>query len=697
MYTKLADNLYLTTVDVPKVLDGNKQESANHIWIEDISGSTAPFIERLGQDMCAKVDQLSDGDYLTYAVFSSPGGEYRVVIKGAEVNAKNRPKFKRIITENSYATNRTCFSEVLTEVATIVPDLAALASRFNLMFFTDGYPVPDTDRERKAIEQAIRKISGQLNSVMLVGYGDFYNKELMATMAQTFGGLLLHSSALEHFSVEMDKFIAGGNQAGRVELEAPKNALLGLLITKQGVVVYEPDGGVFRIAPESDKLFILLSDLPLGNRLVLIDNPVVEDGVLASAMVMSQRLRADIATDLLSRLGDVRLTNQMANALTNAEYGQVEANIQEAVLQPALRFVGGKLPNCLPDPNRPCLLDVLEGLMADDGALFYPKAPEFKYIPIGRPVIYPDGTPKFEAEDKGYPLSGLVWNDERLNLSLRVRLTGKIKLGDGHEAVGLAEYFPTTAYRTYTIIRDGQLNVTALPISFASGVHQILPIDHVLQNGVYVLDLTSVPIVNRAIVDRMPSATDLCQLVWREIELQAEAKVYRSLLDELKVEEKLAEFLTPEQDKFLRRHGITKSGFSPIGKSAEATDFYDAVRFEIKVKGYSDLPSLNEVKKRQAGGKPPTKPGSLMLPIYLDWEQEVSQIYDNEQARRVLAKSLADVTVDIRRLRSIIQRAKFAVVLGKRWFPEFPTRDNCVLTVGGNEFTFEIEPIQVKI
>lgn len=674
MYSKLADHIYLGKVEFPR--NEGKTHSAtptNHIWIQDISGSTAPFVRQLGRDMMMKVDTLPDGDYLTYCVFSSKG-EYRVVLKGVKVEPSSRNNIKETIDRNSHATNLTCFSDILKEVASIVPDLKTFSSRFSLMFFTDGFPVPDSQTERTAIVKAIDKIKGLLTRVMLVGYGEFYNRELLGLMAEQFGGSLIHSEDMPYFSVSMDKFVQESIYSEpRISVKIPPGAFIAFTVDKSGVTIYEIENRNVQASPDSGCLYWI--DSEVGDNVVVDEDAMIE-GVYGAALILSQKMQADLALQVLGGLGDVRLVGMLGNAMTQSEFGIAEASIQSSALDVGSRFLGGRERNCLPNPNAPCAMDILQNLVQDPTALFFPYDKDFHYKPIGRGTVYPDGTPKFVPDDKGFPMTDLVWNDNRLNLSVRVRATGHIELGEGHEAVGFAKNYPTFVWRNYTIIRDGALNVTHLPV-FSD-------------NKKYLLELDKYPTVNKAMMESLPNATELSVMAWEELHLSAAIKVVKEFIATIKgdKEEKLAEFLTPEQDEFLKRHSITKSGFSPQGISEKATDYYMATQFSINIKGFSSLPKLSVVAKKKADGKLFTRSEEIVAFQMSEYDQDsLGELVD--ELPQLLAKQ--------RDVRYNIQKAKFAVVLGHKWFPEFTSRENCVITIDEQEFEFVIKPLKVEI
>lgn len=134
--------------------------------------------------------------------------------------------------------------------------------------------------------------------------------------------------------------------------------------------------------------------------------------------------------------------------------------------------------------------------LGDYNCLFFPQHESFKYNRIGRKKIAKGST--LSDEDKkrlseavnveearmilkdlesknvdlkfvntnpnaGYDISDVVWNEERANLSIRVKYEGKVALPSNK--FGLTEV-DSYKYNTYSIVKDGLVNVEHLPINF---------------------------------------------------------------------------------------------------------------------------------------------------------------------------------------------------------------------------------------
>jgi hypothetical protein len=153
--------------------------------------------------------------------------------------------------------------------------------------------------------------------------------------------------------------------------------------------------------------------------------------------------------------------------------------------------------------------------------------------------------------------------------------------------------------------------------------------------------------------------------------------------------------LTPEQQAYLRTNGISENGFNPPTAPMEATDFYMAHTFDIKVAGYSSFPKLSDVRDRRDAGKPQTKSGSLMLEALEIFEDDCSAVDDPGRLAWLDVMIAASKTI-LAAQRANIQRAKFAVTLAHRWFDEFSSREGCVIPLHDTKFTFEVNEEKVE-
>lgn len=706
--------LHLRARQLPPLPLAAPRAPAHHILIYDRSGSVYPVLPRIVATLQGWIDQVPAEDLLTVGWFSSPG-ERDFPLKGAAALPHLKPGYRAILERNNFALGTTCFSEIMGDLSTVLDDLGALSPHADLFFLTDGQPVvPDVRRELRAIETALTRIRPRLTSALFVGFGDWYRRDLMADMAHWAGGALVHSDDLPAFEQAFRQFTAGAIQSAPVIRLAPEEAdriALGFYFRSGDQwVVLPPTASEIVIpqAPGPQFLYALYDQEPEGEAETPPETGTLAAelarGQLAGAFALSQLGHTDEAIIVLRSIHQPDLATRLDNAFTVPEIGAAESAIAQASGAPA-RLVLSPTAPALSTAEPYSVLDVLEQLAADPECRFYPTDPHFQYKRIGRAAKVQEGYPVFVANPGvSSPLSDLVYHESRLNLSLRTRQEGTVRLPDDCAQVHLDPVFPTFVWRNYTIVRDGVLNVTTLPVTMSERTWDQLLHYAVVQGDwepdrIVPLCLSGLPMVTR----RMVNAPDLRSAVWvatqvnQILEWQARLKVVHAFLDEFDPEREARRPQTAwpvEIEQYLREHGITAAGYNPPTEAEPAHDVYFAKALEIKVKGFSSLPKVSEVWDKLAAGKKLTPSGELIAGQLRDLEpraqvarrggahlaRALSEFYDIERrTQRDLASARAD-----------LGRAKFTLLLSHGWFSEFKSRAENQLELNGRQFTFEL-------
>jgi len=719
-YLKINDRMYVCMQEVPKLNKTVTIEPLHHIFLLDRSGSMGWTINQLIDHVYLRAASLREGDTLTVGYFSGES-EWRFPIKGFQIGPNNYPKLRPLFDSMRSTLSTTCFSQILKDCYVVIDELAPIYTRFALTMFTDGCPVVSNyQRELVDIFNAIQHLAPRLSSVLLVGYGGYYNKELMAEMATKLGGSLAHADTIDTFAVQLADFTATAEETNlRVKVALETNTTYGVpfSITGQQVTLHMPcgsdDGDFVSFAPSKkgkDYLYTLTDhtgaghvadlasfDLNTNFRLPHIDKiEALVRGAYGAAYMLAQTNNIPEALSVLGALGDVALIDAVNNAFTVEDYGRVEVSIAQAIHTPAKRFTGGFDTAYLPKDDAFCVLDALELLMQDDKACFYPRHHDFQYTRIGARSVSAVDTPIFVAD----PLSRcafntLTWHKELLNLSVLAHIPGTVDLGPNAAAYGFAQNYPSYIWRNYAIVKDGMLHTPALPVSLSMeswqrllGAGCIDPCNYHGPDHVYLLRLNRLPVVNRAIGSGLTSAAVLCDLVAEELLLMARLKVLRWRLALLGEPTDLPSVLTQDQINFLAYMGIGKNGFSPVTTKLEPTDYYYVRSFAVQVKGFSSLPPVDKVQDKIEAGKKLTPAENY---IALGLSQLDTLVEGTSKAQREwLELQTARFNRVLRQVRNQIQRTKFAVILGKRWFTEFPDRKDCVLEHNGLKFEFKL-------
>lgn len=530
-------------------------------------------------------------------------------------------------------------------------------------------------------------------------------------MAQKLGGSLVHSNDIESFSVAMTDFIAnvkGVDNKIKVKLSADYTGTY-FSVSEGSVLLYEPTDGVINFSPAKrgkNYLYVLTENAPKDSEdIKLVDSavnhnskiPAFLKGIYGAAYLLVQRARVATALELLGALGDTSLIDSVANAFTNEEYGKAESRIAECITNTNKRFLHGRNVNYLPAKDAFCVLDLIELLCNDDNAYFYPRHKDFKYNRIGATSVPKEGYPTFEADSNAKcKFNSVSWNDTRMNLSVLLNLPGQIMLKKGYKKVGFkSKMYDTFVWRNYTLIKDGFLNVTKIPVSVSDLTYVNLLSEGLVvseADGIVVLDLTKLPIMNRMTSEKCTSATELFNLSWESLNQKAALKVYKYLKSEMPDTDtdstKGVDGLTAEQVEYLKSLGVTDRGFSPPVEKVSSTDYYFSKEFKISIKGYSTIPAVKDVVDKLKGGKKLTPSESLLVSALNAAKGKDAEWLD-AQIKTVTAQNRAVVEK--------IQRTKFGIILGNQWFDEFTSREDCTLALNGVTFSVSLTNKKIDI
>jgi hypothetical protein len=658
-----------------------KPGNTNFILIYDRSGSMYYDLPKLGEDLIRLSGLLKAGDTLTLSWFSSERGQFRTILKGFRITDNDDvSKVKKIVLANLTSLGCTCFSEVLHDTVTTIQELQVSEpnNSFAMVFFTDGHPVVSNLRaEESSIFQALQKLQPLIGEALFIGYGSYYYREFLSRMASEVGGSLVHADKIADASEKIEILIKDGKASKKVIVDIGDTEDVMLVFGKStGKIVVYPFSEAEKKAYVSDAEKQIFMVSKKQGKLGLED----EDNVYSTAYALASQNKIDEAIEWLGKVGDKYLIDRLYNSFTTTELGEAINELHAAALDSSKRYQDGKKKNYVPKADAFCLLEALEILIQDKESFFYPTHKDFDYQRTGVPQKAKFGFPKFQKfETCKSPFASLTWNSERLNLSVLTKVEGQIELNVDAQATGLPAFLDTFQWKNYTIIKDGMLNVRKLPCSMSKVAFLALQTGGLIpktwkweENKIYILDLKRIPIMNRVIANDYTSATDVANWSFEEKFISAKIKALKYFYDILS---KWAEQTTPfsqqftkEQWEFLTFLGVKPDGaYNPETEKAEVQDFYEANTFQIKVSGWSSLPSVTEVLAKVQDKKKLNAPGEVM--------HQTFKVYEKEDVTKI-KEALEDFKKQLNQLRNKIQRAKFSNILAKKQFVEFPeTKD----------------------
>ena len=303
------------------------------------------------------------------------------------------------------------------------------------------------------------------------------------------------------------------------------------------------------------------------------------------------------------------------------------------------------------------LLDLLETLMMDDEAYFLPHHPDFNYHKISPNT----NQNKFITYQLPVKLNNLTWHQSRLNLSILAKIEGYVKLPANEYQLDKAD---CCIFRNYTIIKDGQLNVKILPVLLSDMTYNKLQplISIVVKDGVYLIDLTTLPMVNPQ--DNMTDSKVLAEMALRQLQLKCHIKVLKSKMMEIKNN-------LSDKDVYLATQGIKNGCYSPV-QSPQKKSYETVKAFVIKIQG-SLMPKVEDIKKTK-------------LNICGHYMKEMMDIKD-------VLSTYNECQKELKLLTSQILKIKFGLILSDQWLDQ----DTVDLNIFGKttKVTFALEDLKV--
>jgi len=752
---KLNENYYLISQEVNSDATVEVAKKTNHIFVVDVSYSMyqdLPLIKKQLKNKLSNV--MKDGDTISIVWFS---GSHDCGVLKEEVEVKSLKtlsdlndaidKWLRPVGCTAFQQPLELVHEIIGRIKTNRPD-----SIFSMIFLTDGY---NNDCPWSEVVSALNVLGNELAASTFVEYGYYADSRRITEMASMLGGEKISTSGFDEFEPVLNDKLSTQVLGGKKTVVEINDAYLydfAFSVSNDGsVLLYNINEGEI-LVNSSVKEIHFFSPSAIGHEDINQDT-----ALYAAIYVLSDKLLNEDAEKIFYALGDQHYYKMITNAFGKQKLNEFKSAIKECVADTAKRFPEGQ-STIQPVPDDAyCLMNLIEDLGSIGDCQFYPNHEDFNYNRIGRKkvavgstITAADKKRLSEAKDveelakitselaenkvdvkfknsnpeRGYPLTDLVWNESRANLSVRIYIEGEAILPENKFGIDKVNSFK---YNTFTIVKDGIVNVKKLPVLWSQELEDLLnekgvsyTCDKTIHNAqvsgstyghTIVIDLTSIPLVNRGMVKSI-SAMELAKLQWELKKLQGDKKVYDFYKKELfpKTSKGYAELLGEEAADWLKEVGITDyNGFNPKVSSAEATDFYMSVVLNTKIKGLSGLPKVVDVVKKIEAGKELKLNEYVMSDAIKKYQEQLnSDMYKslNEEQQKGVLKTYLETKSEIlnkqrRKLLQEIAEIKFSLILSKKWFTEFDSFDENKLNVNFDgkdlDFTFDLNEKEEKI
>ncbi len=726
----------LKKIHIEKTENPIKNQRTNHVLVIDCSGSMSSELPKIRKQLKVKIPALVKENDTVSLVWFSGKDQSGVLAEKFVVNSLMDLNYlEKTIDRFLKPIGMTGFVDPLQNVI----ELASSCDDepVSLMFLTDGY---DNAWPVDQILSVSGNVGGMVASAVIVEYGWNCNRPLLSQMAEKIGASVIFCEEFDKYDPIIDSLFSKTLSGVRkLEIEVGKPLFNMVFSTsKEGPISYEVNDGIVEVPESVDDVFFYVD----GKGDDIFDNETV--AVLQSVVLLSRKMESGFIKRVLAQLGYVELFEKFCTSFGKQNLTDFQSYCLE------LSKDASKLKNLTVsddlkvNPNAFTVLDLLFTLTADKKNLIV--VDEMNYKRIGRAredasdkvskdeladlqeamknvtdkagldelmakiaTIQSDKTPKLTfVADKvaGYPISNLVWNESRPNVSIQIRKTGTVELpAEEAKKFGLPQKFPTFIYRNYTIIADGIVNFDFLPVRLTDKTTELLgkkvkkaTVIHDDVTPYTTLYIRGLPTINEKMINKV-SAKDFLVLKYVQAGLKAQQKVIKFFREKWfgkKTSEGWVTKYTADAIEWLGKLGLTDySGFSPkVTVCEKSGDFYMSVELVASIPSLSKVPSVNEFLKAVESAKKSGKKLNIANSLFVAPFEKATAIEAMPIDTRDGYLTVWDDEVDARM--AVLERecveTMFSIVVGQSWFKEFKS-----LSENEIEVTLNGEPVQCSV
>lgn len=761
---KVNDKLFLIRQEISKKAAAAKpvEVPTNHVFIYDCSGSMYNELPKIREQLKKSLKSLLKEKDTFSAIWFSGRGECDVLLEAEPVATLTDLKAVEAQLDRWLRPcGLTGFKEPLEKAVALIDRVSKTNKNpFALCFMTDGC---DNQYSQAEILKAVDALGPKVSSAAFVEYGYYANRPLLTAMAEKCGGSLIFSENFASYAPNFETIIQRRPLGGkRIEAKIEGDPIGGFAyaLVDGDLVTYACTNGTVSVPEGLSEVWYVAPQSPSGVGSVGyadIKAPAI-DASYAAISLFATRMNSDVVFAFLKATGDVTYIESYANCFGKQKYSEFTDASKAATFDSSKRLTKGYDPNKVPKEDAFTVIDALQTLMGDENARVLLGHPDFKYNRIGRGRIDADTllTPEEQTEvdrltdelktikdvkkiktileqiesitaakkdalqfveedaSEGFPLDGFVFNEDRPNVSFRVKRPGTVDLKArlpeefrGNKIGKIPEKFSTFVYRNYTVIKDGLVNVDSLPVKVSAEIYEkflsekVVPESSKGPDGLYTvtLNLRALPVINRKMV-KATSAKDFFTKKIELLKVKAAQKVYNASSDELLEEKKSEGYAALYGDPaatWLKEQGITEySGFAPPKTvTAPATDKYLAKELKTSIKGLSGLPKVSEVRTKLAAKGKLNAGGTLMVEAINDVAGFINSDFYMKAGDKdaVLKAWLLDrkktTTAKARTLMFETSQVMFSLVVGQTWFKEFASLDESSMSIAQDGQTYE--------
>lgn len=651
---------------LPKNSGAKKQEGTDYVFITDLSGSMWGSIDALKDTLRATKKLLSKKDTISLGWFSSYG-EYDWILKGASLEGRD---INEVVDKNIYARGLTCYTQILQSLNKTVKDVRALTGNKHtcLFFLSDGMP---NDRSyTKDIFDICTSLKGTVTAAKIVGYGSYYNREILLGMADRLGGTMNHVTDFAQLSKNYSDFVGVKKESVRVPL-SEKYDLVWQVSDEIALLSQNPDNSV-DVQQTDDTNVIFAMNMDEINGLKQKD---LKEGrfVYSLAYILSQRNKANLGVKILKLAQDHGAAQMLQKAFTTLRKGVAENFLKDQ----ALTF--GDTVNATKSKPLVPLATFLNDLMSKE---VYLDLKNSKYRSITRKH---DALNLVETErmDDMVKITDLVTNENRPNISFqtvqRIRIT---EINDTDLKKRVTDYnkknktkpiklpIEATTFKNYTLVANGDFNFEVLTLVI-DGVSKTFRPDEEIE----IFDGE----------DRQMKVVDFAQSMKTLIKQKAVSSVLKFLIqqksDSVHSEDLREKLYSPDAVEILKDLGLDYqmryAAKSEYKSKDENADYVPFLAITGQIKGASTINAKDCWEKIQNGKS--NAATLITQPIFAKYGAYEKTFKDKGKLLEVLQGELKTNVQTVRAISSELAKDKFYLMSTNSWFDDCEKKDELLV------------------
>ena len=623
---------------------------AHRIFCIDCSGSMGYSLTEIAVQLKNKIPILiGPNDFMTLIWFSGKG-EFGTIFEHISVNdVKDIQNINTAIDRYLHTVGSTGFVEPIRLAKEIAQKYQEIPQVF---FLSDG---GENSWDRKECEKAFEEIREAKISLVIVEYQYYCDRLFLGRLAELANATSIFNEDFKDYDNSFELYMQN-----RIENTSH------VIASTNDVIFMENEQLVIRRPSSTGNIILPLSvesAYAIDSSLEIIDTSNPKAIYMGMLYALKDKKPA-MMQRLVKELGDVYITRLYSSCFSKQDYSRLTEHIRQCILQPdGNAFREGQNKEYVVKEDAFTVIDLLGLLENDKSSRFYPYHPSFVYTRISKEVK--DEKVRFVATPSLGSEFTLVFNQSRANISLGCQVYGyNITEKDDDEE----EITSTKAYRNYSVLKDGIKNIKILPVSMSESVFTTLLnegciLDNsYMKNKVYMVDITNLPVVNRAFVKQPFLSSEFCNHHLR----------IHSLKTEMKFLKKMYELANKEEDKEDNKEDNDEKYKREKRDASIVRDFYVAPELQVKIAKCSSIPTVNDKLLSKLSNGTLTISEALFQNIYNEYKN-YENVHTKDELKEWLKVEMETRKKDLREETNYVEKAKMALLIGCVWFSDVNT------------------------